>query len=40
MTAYAALFEPFQLGELTLPNRVVMAPMTRQMSPDRVPGEL
>ena len=39
MTAYAALFEPFQLGELTLPNRIVMAPMTRQMSPDRVPGE-
>ena len=39
MTAYAPLFEPFQLGDLKLPNRIVMAPMTRQMSPDRVPGE-
>lgn len=32
MTALAettTLFTPFQLGELTLPNRVVMAPMTR-----------
>lgn len=25
----AGLFEPVQLGELTLPNRVIMAPMTR-----------
>jgi len=27
--ALAALFEPVQLGELQLPNRIVMAPMTR-----------
>ena len=33
------LFEPFRLKSLTLPNRVVMAPMTRQKSPNQVPGE-
>lgn len=33
------LFEPLQLGEhLTLKNRIVMAPMTRNRSPDGVPG--
>ena len=32
------LFEPFRLKSLTLPNRVVMAPMTRQKSPNQVPG--
>lgn len=35
----AALFQPFQLKSLTLPNRVVMAPMTRCFSPDGVPGK-
>lgn len=39
MSQFAPLFEPFRLGELMLPNRIVMAPMTRQMSPDRTPGE-
>jgi 2,4-dienoyl-CoA reductase-like NADH-dependent reductase (Old Yellow Enzyme family) len=34
----SALFEPFMLGPLALPNRVVMAPMTRQHSPDGIPG--
>ncbi|MQS09395.1 hypothetical protein FNX48_020110 [Streptomyces sp. IF17] len=34
----AALFRPFSLGPLDLPNRVVMAPMTRRFSPDGVPG--
>ncbi len=33
-----ALFEPFATGKITLPNRIVMAPMTRQFSPDGVPG--
>jgi 2,4-dienoyl-CoA reductase-like NADH-dependent reductase (Old Yellow Enzyme family) len=33
------LFEPFRLKSLSLPNRVVMAPMTRQKSPNQVPGE-
>ena len=32
------LFRPFTVGRLTLPNRIVMAPMTRNFSPDGVPG--
>ncbi|CAG7614256.1 NADH:flavin oxidoreductase [Paenibacillus allorhizosphaerae] len=32
------LFKPFNEGKLTLPNRIVMAPMTRQFSPEGVPG--
>jgi 2,4-dienoyl-CoA reductase-like NADH-dependent reductase (Old Yellow Enzyme family) len=39
MTDVAPLFEPFSLGPVALPNRIVMAPMTRQFSPDRTPGE-
>ncbi len=39
MSAPAAeLFTPFTLNELTLRNRVVMAPMTRNFSPRGVPG--
>ena len=35
------LFEPLQLGDLHLANRVVMAPMTRNRAgADGVPGEL
>lgn len=34
----AALFRPFCAGTLQLPNRVVMAPMTRAFSPGGVPG--
>ncbi|MEO6319244.1 MAG: alkene reductase [Polaromonas sp.] len=35
------LFEPLQLGELRLANRIVMAPMTRNRAgADGVPGEL
>jgi 2,4-dienoyl-CoA reductase-like NADH-dependent reductase (Old Yellow Enzyme family) len=37
--ATAALFTPFTLGNLTLANRIVMAPMTRNHSPDGVPGD-
>src|SRR5580700_2025904 len=33
-----ALFRPFQLQGLTLANRIVMAPMTRALSPEGVPG--
>ena len=33
------LFQPFRLGGLDLPNRIVMAPMTRSFSPEGVPGE-
>ncbi|MFJ6024207.1 NADH:flavin oxidoreductase [Brevundimonas sp. NPDC092305] len=34
-----ALFRPFTIKGLTLPNRFVMAPMTRSFSPDGIPGE-
>ncbi|WP_369356810.1 NADH:flavin oxidoreductase [Streptomyces sp. cg2] len=32
------LFEPFSIGSMELPNRIVMAPMTREFCPDGVPG--
>ncbi|MDY8023416.1 NADH:flavin oxidoreductase [Paenibacillus polymyxa] len=32
------LFKSFELGNLKLSNRIVMAPMTRQFSPDGVPS--
>lgn len=32
-----ALFRPFQVKSLTLPNRIVMAPMTRSFSPNGIP---
>ncbi|MDA0349001.1 MAG: NADH:flavin oxidoreductase [Verrucomicrobia bacterium] len=32
------LFRPFPFGRITLPNRIVMAPMTRNKSPGNVPG--
>jgi 2,4-dienoyl-CoA reductase-like NADH-dependent reductase (Old Yellow Enzyme family) len=40
MTTAAAdiLFRPFRIGTLDLPNRIVMAPMTRSMAPAGVPG--
>ncbi|OSC42263.1 NADH:flavin oxidoreductase [Mycobacterium decipiens] len=34
----ASLDEPFIVGNLKLPNRIVMAPMTRTQSPGGVPG--
>ncbi|MGW1784012.1 NADH:flavin oxidoreductase [Streptomyces sp. NPDC002143] len=34
----AGLNEPFTVGDLTVPNRIVMAPMTRTASPGGVPG--
>lgn len=36
--ANSVLFEPFRLGNLTLKNRIVMAPMTRNMATDGIPG--
>ena len=39
MASTDLLFEPFRLKGLTLPNRIVMAPMTRSRSPGQVPGE-
>ena len=34
------LFEPFGLGGLTLPNRIVMAPMTRNRAAGTIPQEM
>ncbi len=36
------LLEPVKLGSMDLPNRVVMAPLTRQraLQPGNVPGPL
>ncbi len=36
---YGSLFTPLTVGNVTLKNRIVMAPMTRQFSPGGVPGE-
>lgn len=33
------LFRPFEHPKLSLPNRIVMAPMTRQFSPNGIPDE-
>ena len=33
------LFKPFSIKQLRLPNRIVMAPMTRSFSPGGVPGQ-
>ncbi|MEM6987798.1 MAG: NADH:flavin oxidoreductase [Pseudomonadota bacterium] len=34
-----SLFSPIDIGSLSLRNRIVMAPMTRTLSPGNVPGE-
>src|SRR4051812_17002605 len=34
------LLDRYQLGPLTLPNRLVMAPLTRNRSPGCVPNEM
>jgi 2,4-dienoyl-CoA reductase-like NADH-dependent reductase (Old Yellow Enzyme family) len=39
MIGVEALFQPFQLDELRLRNRIVMPAMTRHKSPDNVPGD-
>ncbi|MEP5566462.1 MAG: NADH:flavin oxidoreductase [Halioglobus sp.] len=33
-----ALFSPYTLNKLVLSNRIVMAPMTREFSPEAIPG--
>nr|WP_321482100.1 NADH:flavin oxidoreductase [uncultured Cohaesibacter sp.] len=35
----STLFRPFSLGSLTLKNRLVMAPMTRNFAPEGVPND-
>ncbi len=39
MTDISPLFEPITLRGMTVPNRIVMAPMTRSFSPDGVPTD-
>lgn len=39
MSANSPLFQPFTLRKLQLKNRIVMAPMTRNFSPNNVPGD-
>ena len=41
MTVHATdtLFRPFCIGTMDLPNRIVMAPMTRAMASEGVPGD-
>lgn len=39
MSAAAPLFTPVTLGNLSLPSRLVMAPMTRNFSPNGVPTD-
>jgi len=39
MSNTEVLFKPFRLKSLSLPNRVVMAPMTRSKSPDQIPND-
>ena len=39
MTSTSPLFKPFSCRGLTIPNRVVMAPMTRSKSPNGIPGD-
>ena len=34
-----SLFKPITINKLEVPNRIAMAPMTRMMSPDGIPGE-
>ena len=37
--SFAPLLQPFQLGDLALPNRVVMAPLTRgRAGRERIPN--
>ncbi len=38
MVSPDTLFRPFRLRSLSLPNRIVMAPMTRSFAPGGVPG--
>ncbi|MFA7414525.1 MAG: alkene reductase [Rhizobium sp.] len=35
-----SLFDPITVGDMTLPNRIAMAPLTRNRSPGNVPNDL
>jgi 2,4-dienoyl-CoA reductase-like NADH-dependent reductase (Old Yellow Enzyme family) len=36
----ASLFDPIRMGELELPNRIIMSPLTRCRAPGRVPNAM
>jgi N-ethylmaleimide reductase len=38
--AMTTLFDPLKAGDLALANRIVMAPLTRNRSPNAIPGDL
>lgn len=38
--SFDKLLSPLELGRVGLPNRVLMAPLTRARTPDSIPGEL
>lgn len=38
--AYPDLFQPYTHGDLTVPHRVAMSPLTRNRAKDTIPGEL
>ena len=38
--AFDKLLSPLTMGRLELPNRVIMAPLTRARTPDSIPGDL
>ena len=38
-TATDVLFRPFRIGSMEVPNRIVMAPMTRTFAPEGVPND-
>ena len=40
MSKKTGLFSPLSLGALTLPNRILMAPMTRSRAIGNIPSEL
>lgn len=40
MNATDTLFRPLRVGTMDLPNRIVMAPMTRTFAPEGIPGAL
>ena len=39
MSAIDSLFNPFSINSMDIDNRVVMAPMTRNHSPDNIPTD-
>ena len=36
----SSLFDPIRLGDIALPNRIVMAPLTRNRAPGQLPNDL